>query len=84
MQAAHCRILDMATAAANPITKSVHYGVNDLAWTGLSVWTWRRWAYDGKIASVKAGKRLLIPASEVERILNEGLRPALTPSEVAR
>jgi predicted site-specific integrase-resolvase len=74
----------MTTEAASTITKAVHYAVTDLAWTGLSVWTWRRWAYDGKIASVKAGKRLLIPASEVERIMREGLRPALAASGVAR
>ena len=37
--------------------------------TGVSRWTWRRWAYDGKIASVKLGKRLVIPASEIERLV---------------
>ena len=55
-----------------------HYGVNELEeFTGLSRWTWRRWAYDGKVASVKAGKRLLIPGTEVNRIMREGFRPAL-------
>lgn len=43
--------------------------------TGVSKWTWRRWAYDGKVASVKLGKRLLIPVSEIRRILAEGTRP---------
>jgi predicted site-specific integrase-resolvase len=50
--------------------------------TGLSVWTWRSWCYSGRIASVKTGAekqaRLLIPLSEIERVLNEGLRPALS------
>ena len=45
--------------------------------TGVSRWTWRRWAYDGRIASVKLSKRLLIPVSEIRRLLAEGYRPAL-------
>ncbi len=45
--------------------------------TGLSPWTWRRWAYEGKVASIKVGRRLLIPRSEIERVLAEGLRPAV-------
>ena len=45
--------------------------------TGVSRWTWRRWAYDGKIASVKLGKRLVIPASEIERLVVQNTRPAL-------
>ena len=48
--------------------------------TALSAWTWRSWAYSGRIASVKTGAgkqaRLLIPLSEVERVMTEGLRPA--------
>ncbi len=47
------------------------------AMTGVSRWTWRRWAYDGKVASVKLGKRLLIPATEISRLVSEGTRPAL-------
>jgi len=49
---------------------------NAEAMTGVSRWTWRRWAYDRKIASVKLGKRLLIPVSEIRRVVEEGLRPA--------
>lgn len=45
------------------------------AWTGISRWTFRRWAYDGKIASHKLSRRLLIPVSEVRRVLAEGMRP---------
>jgi hypothetical protein len=45
--------------------------------TGISDWTWREWADCGKCASVKIGHRLLIPVSEVQRLLSEGLRPAL-------
>ncbi len=43
--------------------------------TGVSRWTWRRWAYDGKITSTKLGSRLLIPASEIDRVISEGTRP---------
>lgn len=45
--------------------------------TGVSRWTWRRWAYDGKIASVKLGRRLLIPTAEIQRIIDRGMRPAV-------
>jgi excisionase family DNA binding protein len=44
---------------------------------GLSAWTIRRWAYDGKISSVKLGKRLLIPVAALEKLVNENTRPAL-------
>jgi len=46
------------------------------ALTGISDWTWREWAEIGKCASVKIGHRLLIPVSEIQRLLLEGLRPA--------
>ena len=47
------------------------------ALTGVSRWTWRRWSYDGKITSVKLGKRLLIPSSEIQRLVAENTRPRL-------
>ena len=47
--------------------------------TGVSRWTWRRWAYDGKVVSVKLGKRLLIPSSEISRLVAENTRPRLDP-----
>lgn len=53
------------------------YRVTELGFTGLSHWTWRKYAYEGRVASIKLGKVLLIPASEVERVLAEGYRPAL-------
>jgi excisionase family DNA binding protein len=53
-------------------------GVDDAeARSGISRWTWRRMAYAGRIASSKVGKRLLIPTSEVDRVLSEGYRPAI-------
>lgn len=54
-------------------------GVADAeAVTGVSRWTWRRWAYSGKVSSVKLGKRLLIPASEISRLVAENTRPRLS------
>jgi hypothetical protein len=53
------------------------------AMSGLSRWTWRRWAYEGKIASVKAGKRLLIPMAEFDRVMSEGYRPAIPDEQTA-
>jgi excisionase family DNA binding protein len=44
---------------------------------GLSVWTLRAWAYAGKVSSVKLGKRLLIPQSELDRLVSENTRPRL-------
>lgn len=41
----------------------------------LSPWTVRKMAYTGRIASVKIGVRLLIPRSELQRLIDEGLRP---------
>jgi predicted site-specific integrase-resolvase len=53
-------------------------GVADAeALTGVSRWTWRRWAYDGKVESVKLGKRLLIPVREINRLIESNTRPAL-------
>jgi hypothetical protein len=46
------------------------------AMTGISRWTWRRRCYEGSTASSKVGRRLLIPVSEVRRIMSEGMRPA--------
>lgn len=43
---------------------------------GISVWTARQYAYTGKIASVKIGRRLQVPASEVDRLIAQNLRPA--------
>jgi hypothetical protein len=44
--------------------------------TGLSPWWFRRAAYAGRIESVKFGqRRLMIPATEVDRIIAEGTRP---------
>jgi hypothetical protein len=49
--------------------------------TGRSRWSWRRDAYEGKIASVKLGAKLLIPISEVRRVIAENTRPRLNTQE---
>jgi hypothetical protein len=46
--------------------------------TGRSRWSWRRDAYEGRIASVKIGARLLIPVSEIRRVIAENTRPRQT------
>jgi|SRR5208282_1241493 len=43
--------------------------------TGCSRWTWRSYAYRGKVESYKVGARLLIPLSEIRRVIAEGRRP---------
>ena len=42
---------------------------------GLSVWTLRSWAYSGKICSNKLGRRLMVPAAEIDRLIAESERP---------
>jgi hypothetical protein len=48
--------------------------------SGESKWTWRARAYRGVVTSVKIGgrqARLLIPESEVLRLIEQGTRPAV-------
>lgn len=52
--------------------------------SGISRWTWRKMAYDGRVSSTKVGRRLLIPASEVRRILDEGARPRVENADGKR
>lgn len=41
----------------------------------ISIWAARKWAYQGKIASVKLGSRLQIPTAEVSRVIRDNWRP---------
>jgi|HubBroStandDraft_6_1064221.scaffolds.fasta_scaffold292704_3 hypothetical protein len=43
--------------------------------SGISRWTWRSKAYAGDVESSKVGRRLLIPITEVKRLIEEGRRP---------
>lgn len=45
--------------------------------TDRSRWCWRKDAYSGRVASIKIGRKLLIPRSEVDRVMSEGYRPRL-------
>lgn len=55
-------------------------GVAEFAATmGISVHCARNWIYQRRIASVKLGKLLCVPTSEVERLVTENLRPASEP-----
>jgi hypothetical protein len=45
--------------------------------TGISKWSWRSFAYKGRIESVKIGSRLLIPIAEIRRVIAEGRRPRI-------
>jgi hypothetical protein len=44
---------------------------------GVSVWSARRWCYQGTVASVKIGAKLLVPTEEVQRIISDNMRPRL-------
>ena len=44
---------------------------------GISVWTARGWCDEGVAASVKIRRKILVPASEVDRLIAENLRPAV-------
>jgi hypothetical protein len=64
--------------AKRRIIEPEYLGVTDAEiMTGRSRWTWRRDCYTGRIASVKLRGRLLIPISEIRRVLAEGYRPAV-------
>lgn len=66
----------MKLSKAKPTVEPEFIGVQDAeTLTGISRWTWRSWAYSGRVSSVKAGRRLLLPVSEVRRVLAEGTRP---------
>lgn len=43
--------------------------------TGLSRWTLRRMDVDGRMATTRIGKRVLIPVVEIRRLAAEGMRP---------
>lgn len=43
----------------------------------LSHWTVRAMVRDGRLASCKVGARVLVPESEIQRIVSESMRPAV-------
>ena len=45
--------------------------------TGRKASTWRRDIFEGRVARVKIGRLVRIPASEIERLVSEGYRPSV-------
>ena len=69
---------------ADPAVEKNYWSVDDAAsYSGLSKWFWRRKVYSGAVESVKAGTRLLIPVSEIHRVLSNGKRPRLKCADLA-
>jgi hypothetical protein len=63
---------------AKPVIERRYRSVKEAEeYSGLSAWFWRRAAYAGRVESAKIGSRLLIPVSEIDRVLSEGKRPRL-------
>lgn len=48
---------------------------------GISVHCARSWAYQRRIATTKLGKLLFVPTSEIDRLIQENLTPALSATE---
>jgi excisionase family DNA binding protein len=44
----------------------------------ISTWTVRAWVRSGRLSSVKLGARVLLPASEIQRVIDGARRPAVT------
>jgi hypothetical protein len=66
----------MTATKASPKIEALNCSLNEAETiSGVSRWTWRARAYAGDIESIKVGRRLLIPLSEIHRLLNEGRRP---------
>jgi excisionase family DNA binding protein len=57
------------------VDESLHPVKDAARQLGISIWTLRKKAYEGHIASVKIGAKLLIPESEMIRVVHEGMRP---------
>jgi Helix-turn-helix domain len=77
----------MATVTMEPKAVSQLINVEEAAKMcgGISVWTMRRHAYRGDLASVKLGGhngRLMFEVSELERFIAENTRPRFTPRPV--
>jgi excisionase family DNA binding protein len=43
---------------------------------GLSHWTVRTWIREGRIASFKVGRRILVKVDDIEGLMNESYKPA--------
>ena len=52
-------------------------------YAGLSPWTLRRRAYDGRLTSYKIGTRLLFDLQDLDKMIDEGKRPQLVTTSGA-
>ena len=60
------------------MSQEKYYRVNQAAGrTGILAPTWRHWISEGKISVVRVGRCVLIPESELERMLTEGFQPRI-------
>lgn len=41
----------------------------------VSHWTIRAWIADGKLKSVKLGSRRMVTESEIQRVIQQGIKP---------
>jgi excisionase family DNA binding protein len=41
----------------------------------LSPWTLRRWIAEGKLKAVRLGRRVMLRSAELERLVEQGLKP---------
>lgn len=51
---------------------------------GLSHWTVRTWIRQGRIASFKVGRRILVRVDDIRELIAESYRPARIASAVSR
>jgi hypothetical protein len=73
----------MANKKSGRAPRAEYLGVEQAAaLTSMSIWFWRRKAYNGVITSVKIGRRLLIPRTEIERMVAENTRPRVVAATV--
>ena len=63
------------TKEAKPVERELLGMMEAEIMTGRSRWSWRRDCYSGAVASVKIGRRLFVPISEVRRVIAENTRP---------
>lgn len=60
-----------------PKQSSVLFSVQEFSDAlNITVACTRRWILERKIATIKIGRLIRIPASEVDRLVSAGLRPA--------
>lgn len=49
---------------------------------GISIWTVRRWAAQKRFRTVRLGRRVLVPESEVRELVARNMEEAQAPKEL--